>query len=855
MQHTHNRNLVTGLFCISFFFASFSQKEALGFRTLLEQTPGAAVAFCIPNNSLSIETLRRDGIPIKYSTKNWIYVTVSPQWIDDHIKNGKLNSYYYEFAPPVALSDTARLMHFVDPVHAGGPGLGGAYTGANVIIGFVDQGLDFNHPDFIDANGNTRVLRYWDHTVSTGSTVPQPYNYGIVWTEQDINNGLCTSNELGTAHGTSVAGIGAGNGTANGSNKGMAPDSKIIVVETDFNLPNWTLTIADACDYIFKVADSLGLPAVVNLSLGTYLGSHDGNDPASEMMEQLLDEQPGRIIICAAGNAGNKGKYHVRGEIDSDSSFVWFSNNPSNQAAFGPNKIFFDLWSDTTEATYQFAYGANLPNGSYSSRAESNFRAAMSNLDVSLYDTLYNANGNRIATIETYTEKIDGAFHLQALFTHVDTTNYLYRFITTGSGSYDLWSGAWLGLNNIVSVVPAASVYPPIVHYHGPDSLQTIVSSWNCSEKVISVGNVRCRLGHIDNNGNQYYPASDMTHPGKLSPNSSKGPSRHQMIKPDVSATGDVTLGAGPMAFLLNPANNAAIDSGGWHVRNGGTSMASPTVAGIAALYLEKCAHSTWADFKEALISTSFTDFYTGTVPNNAYGHGKPHALNLLLQANFTATLTGTPSFCPNGATDIQVNCPSGISEILWSDGTMNNPNSVSSTGPIYATVYNSNGCKTTTATMNIVELDTLPLLPIFQSGNFLATLSFSNYQWTLNGQDIPGATSQTLEIFPPYGVYTCYCTSPDGCITETAPFSLVTEIEDIEGFDVHIYPNPTTNQFTMTGLSSVEKIQLFDQRGKSVDIHEISIGTYSIEHLEKGVYTLFVHSNELKFQSKIIRM
>jgi hypothetical protein len=124
-----------------------------------------------------------------------------------------------------------------------------------------------------------------------------------------------------------------------------------------------------------------------------------------------------------------------------------------------------------------------------------------------------------------------------------------------------------------------------------------------------------------------------------------------------------------------------------------------------------------------------------------------------------------------------------------------------------------------------------------------------------LNGQDIPGATSQTLEIFPPYGVYTCYCTSPDGCITETAPFSLVTEIEDIEGFDVHIYPNPTTNQFTMTGLSNVEKIQLFDQQGKSVDIHEISIGTYSIEHLEKGVYILFVHSNELKFQSKIIRM
>ena len=156
---------------------------------------------------------------------------------------------------------------------------------------------------------------------------------------------------------------------------------------------------------------------------------------------------------------------------------------------------------------------------------------------------------------------------------------------------------------------------------------------------------------------------------------------------------------------------------------------------------------------------------------------------------------------------------------------------------------------------MNIVELDTLPLLPIFQSGNFLATLSFSNYQWTLNGQDIPGATSQTLEIFPPYGVYTCYCLSPDGCITETAPFSPLAGIQTIDGTEVHIYPNPTTDQFMIEGLNNLEKVELFDQQGKSVDIQEISLGTYSIEHLEKGVYTLFIRSNELKFQSKIIRM
>jgi hypothetical protein len=179
----------------------------------------------------------------------------------------------------------------------------------------------------------------------------------------------------------------------------------------------------------------------------------------------------------------------------------------------------------------------------------------------------------------------------------------------------------------------------------------------------------------------------------------------------------------------------------------------------------------------------------------------------------------------------------------------------VNSAGPLSATVFNASGCKATTTTLTIVQLDTLPMLPIFQSGNVLATLSFSNYQWTLNGQDIPGATSQSLEIFPPYGVYTCYCVSPDGCITETAPFSIGAAVTLASQEHISIFPNPSDGMFTIFGFKSIDHIELIDQHGKFVPLKEISKGNYSIEHLDKGIYMLFITSNGRKFQSKIIRM
>ena len=51
---------------------------------------------------------------------------------------------------------------------------------------------------------------------------------------------------------------------------------------------------------------------------------------AEEFVKQYEGKE-GRIIVCAAGNSGGWGKYHVQGNTDLDTSFVWIEPNPSSQ--------------------------------------------------------------------------------------------------------------------------------------------------------------------------------------------------------------------------------------------------------------------------------------------------------------------------------------------------------------------------------------------------------------------------------------------------------------------------------------------------------------------------------------------
>ena len=72
------------------------------------------------------------------------------------------------------------------------PGL--ELRGENVIVGFVDTGIDIFNSVFRNSTGQTRILSIWDQTIREG-TPPVNYNFGAEYNDEMINEMLLESEQ------------------------------------------------------------------------------------------------------------------------------------------------------------------------------------------------------------------------------------------------------------------------------------------------------------------------------------------------------------------------------------------------------------------------------------------------------------------------------------------------------------------------------------------------------------------------------------------------------------------------------------------------------------------------------------
>jgi subtilisin family serine protease len=89
-------------------------------------------------------------------------------------------------------------------------------AGAGVVVGDVNNGIDYKHDDFKNPDGTTRILYLWDQ-IDTTTPHPSGFTYGREFTAADMNANTPTVRDGADGHGSHCMGIAAGDGSATGN--------------------------------------------------------------------------------------------------------------------------------------------------------------------------------------------------------------------------------------------------------------------------------------------------------------------------------------------------------------------------------------------------------------------------------------------------------------------------------------------------------------------------------------------------------------------------------------------------------------------------------------------------------------
>ncbi len=423
--------------------------------------------------------------------------------------------------------DRSISLSCVTPINEGG------LTGMGTLVAVIDSGVDYRHPDFLNGDGTTRILRIWDQSVP--GRPPEGFLYGTEYTEEEINQALQGGADVPSrdrsGHGTAVLGIAAGNGRASGGRyRGMAPDSQILVVKLrqpgESGFPR-TPELMTALDYAVRTARMMGKPLAINLSFGNTYGSHEGNSLVETFIDTLADQWKVSIAVGTGNEADTGG--HTSGRLEKGDVRMIPLAIGENEPAM--NVQLWKSYADEFDVLLITPWGKVI--GPFR-RQEQPQEFEFENTRVLVY---YGLPSPYSSAQEIYFEFISN--HAD---TGVDSGIWNFRFVPRRivTGRYDLWLP-----NSQVRNRDTRFIYPT------PDTTLTIPSA---ASRVIAVG-------AYDGENDSYAPFSGRGYTTYTN-----------RVRPDLVAPG---------VDIMTTA------VGGGYARQSGTSFATPFVTGAAALLME----------------------------------------------------------------------------------------------------------------------------------------------------------------------------------------------------------------------------------------------------------------------------
>ncbi len=559
------------------------------------------------------------------------------------------------------MNEAARADTKADLVHQG-TGLPQAYRGNGVIVGVIDSGIDFTHPDFSNDEG-TRIRYLLEYTEGGGQKE---------WTKAqiDANPAAVTQRDGngGGGHGTHVTATAAGGGRVNANMSGVAPEAEIIFVKGIRNAESLggfsDADVVNGIQYIFEKADELGLPAVVNLSLGAVSGPLDG----STLYEQVISDLtgPGRIVVAAAGNSGYD-FIHAGGTLEAGQTHatifeafnadfamleMWYAPNSVSEvglALFAIENNQLVLKNQTDWVPVGQVLGADQ-QGQYAPVPMTSNEQIVGYVAIDAFTTQdqRNGDGQVVFYIDTNGDQ------------NADISRGIWMVLakSTAPGRMDLWANGGQFFSGILGFEDVREI---------PGNTDQTVGSPASALGTIAVGSYVTGNAWTDIDGSQrqwqnpnpdHNPQGGNVVPtiGQHSYFSSKGPLRDGRTAPDIAAPGELIFSAMSSHLTENDGyDRALVLNGGSYLGMQGTSMATPHATGVVALMLEADPTLDPAKVRQILSETARADAHTGTLPNNKFGAGKIDAQAAVLQ---TLELAGT------GAAVAQLNVQSLAIEV-----------------------------------------------------------------------------------------------------------------------------------------------------------------------------------------------